>query len=202
MRSATSYIPEQHGTDTAASKADGARIDGTRCGAALSYPKPGRADWIGVPADGARDVPDSLSPRLTSTIPITSCRGQMGALWGGRFNCHPGVRRHCRIAQSLPGANKAQSKPGVGNINPALYQLAQTVPQCFSRYYSRGQYCSVRQGTPGCHHWTFGYTAGPGYDLATGLASVDAYNLVTQWNSNQPIRPLPPQWCSPVHPPP
>ena len=27
-----------------------------------------------------------------------------------------------------------------------------------------------------------GYSAGPGYDLATGLGSVDAYNLVTGWN--------------------
>src|ERR1019366_6311531 len=38
-------------------------------------------------------------------------------------------------------------------------------------------------GTPNCVEGLVGYPAGPGYDLATGLGSIDAYNLVTQWNT-------------------
>ena len=34
---------------------------------------------------------------------------------------------------------------------------------------------------PNCVEGFVGYHAGPGYDLATGLGSIDAYNLVTQW---------------------
>ena len=36
-------------------------------------------------------------------------------------------------------------------------------------------------GTPNCANGQFGYTAGVGYDLVTGLGSVDAYNLITAW---------------------
>jgi len=75
----------------------------------------------------------------------------------------------------------------VGNINPALYQLAQTVPSAFHDITAGDSIVSCGKGTPGCTTGQFGYTAGPGYDLATGLGSVDAYNLVTQWNSNLPI---------------
>lgn len=39
------------------------------------------------------------------------------------------------------------------------------------------------QGSPGCVTGSYGYKAAPGYDLATGLGSVDGYNFVTQWNT-------------------
>jgi hypothetical protein len=79
-----------------------------------------------------------------------------------------------------------QPKPGVGNINPALYYLAQKRSQCFSRCYRREQHGSMYAGNAELHGCgKLGYSAGPGYDLATGLGSVDAYNLVTQW-SNAP----------------
>jgi hypothetical protein len=35
--------------------------------------------------------------------------------------------------------------------------------------------------TPDCTNGSFGYKAGVGYDLVTGLGSVDAYNLITAW---------------------
>jgi uncharacterized protein (TIGR03437 family) len=83
-------------------------------------------------------------------------------------------------------ANKTQPKPGVGNINPALYQLAQTVPGAFHDITAGDSIVPCGKGTPGCTTGQFGYSAASGYDLATGLGSVDAYNLVTQWNSNLP----------------
>ena len=44
--------------------------------------------------------------------------------------------------------------------------------------------CSA--GSPGCVNGSLGFAAGPGYDLATGLGSIDVFNLVTQWNSPAP----------------
>ena len=80
-----------------------------------------------------------------------------------------------------------------GNPNPTLYALAQANPAifhdtisgtnavpCSSGPFSGNLSCSGPPlasgvGTMG------GYSAGPGYDLATGLGSVDAYQLVTNW---------------------
>lgn len=41
--------------------------------------------------------------------------------------------------------------------------------------------CAI--GTPDCTTGSFGYSAGPGYDLATGLGSVDVANLASSWNA-------------------
>src|SRR5262249_26926997 len=42
------------------------------------------------------------------------------------------------------------------------------------------------QLSPGCVGGFAGYKAGPGYDLATGLGSVDAAGMVTQWTVTTP----------------
>jgi hypothetical protein len=39
------------------------------------------------------------------------------------------------------------------------------------------------QSSPNCQAGSFGYAAGSGYDLATGLGSIDANNLITRWNT-------------------
>src|ERR1019366_2416669 len=80
-------------------------------------------------------------------------------------------------------ANKAQSKPGAGNINPTLYHLAQSAPNAFHDITAGDNIVPCGQGTLNCTGGQLGYRAAAGYDLATGLGSVDAYNLVTQWNS-------------------
>jgi len=41
-----------------------------------------------------------------------------------------------------------------------------------------------RLGTPNCTTGTIGYAAGPGYDLASGLGSVNAFHLVNEWASD------------------
>ena len=85
-------------------------------------------------------------------------------------------------------ANKVQSKPGVGNINPTLYHLAQSAPNAFHDITVGNNIVPCKPGTPNCTAaGTLGYSAGPGYDLVTGLGSVDAYNLVTQWTSTPAI---------------
>jgi uncharacterized protein (TIGR03437 family) len=86
------------------------------------------------------------------------------------------------LNHSLVGAGQL-SRPGLGNINPQLYRLAQSAPTAFHDIVSGGNTVTCTQGSPGCSSGVFGYQAGPGYDLATGIGSIDVNNFVTQWSS-------------------
>jgi len=79
-------------------------------------------------------------------------------------------------------ASGAQAKPGMGNVNPKLYSLAQTSPGIFHDITVGSNIVPCAAGTPDCTAGGLGYRAGPGYDLATGLGSADVYNLVTGWS--------------------
>ena len=106
-----------------------------------------------------------------------------------------------------------QSAPGLGNINPNLYQIAITDPAAFHRVTasdyaanpgSNEVYCSpgtpgVPPGLPQCPaavppatEGLFGYLsanadAATGYNLVTGLGSVDLNELATVWESSKTV---------------
>ena len=78
--------------------------------------------------------------------------------------------------------NEVQTKSGVGNINPKLYGMAAGgTSGVFHDVTTGDNIVPCQVGTPNCANGHFGYTAGVGYDLVTGLGSVDAYNLITAW---------------------
>src|SRR5262249_55795135 len=69
-----------------------------------------------------------------------------------------------------------------GNVNPGLYKLAQTEPGAFHDIATGGNWMPCQTGTTDCPHGgLLGYSAGQGYDLATGLGSIDAFRVVTGW---------------------
>jgi len=185
--SATSYIPEKAWNDTAASVAGGQGIDATGGGASTFYPKPAWQTGFGVPADGARDVPDVSLTASNVHDPYNVLAGGVWGTYGGTSISTPAFAGIVALLNQDLVANKVQSKPGVGNINPALYQLAQSVPSAFHDVTAGDSIVPCAKGTPDCTTGQLGYRAAPGYDMATGLGSVDAYNLVTQWNSNLPV---------------
>jgi uncharacterized protein (TIGR03437 family) len=76
-----------------------------------------------------------------------------------------------------------QKLPGLGNINPQIYRLAQSAPSAFHDIVTGNNTVPCAQGSPDCTTGSFGYPAQPGYDMVTGLGSIDAGNLFTQWNS-------------------
>jgi subtilase family serine protease len=98
----------------------------------------------------------------------------------------------------------ASSPPGLGNINPMLYQLAATSPSPFHQVVTGENmvYCSGDTPNPNfeistsylCPGTTgeqeiFGWQASnadptTGYNLVTGLGSVDANALFTAWNAS------------------
>jgi len=69
-----------------------------------------------------------------------------------------------------------------GNLNPGLYRLAEIAPTAFHDIIAGGNWMPCQAGTPDCPRGgLLGYIAGRGYDLATGLGSVDVFNLITAW---------------------
>ena len=64
-----------------------------------------------------------------------------------------------------------------GNINPALYYLAATAPSAFHDVTTSGNLVYCTTGTTGCGTGSFGFSAGAGYDLASGLGSIDVDKL-------------------------
>jgi len=76
----------------------------------------------------------------------------------------------------------ATSQPGLGNVNPQLYRMAQTTPIAFHDITIGSNAVPCQIGTLDCTNGTEGYAAGPGYDRATGLGSLDVFNFVTNWS--------------------
>ena len=72
-----------------------------------------------------------------------------------------------------------------GTLNQKLYQMAASTPYAFHDITIGDNIVPCTTGKTDCPSGTtsIGYSAGPGYDLATGLGSVDAYNLVMNWNA-------------------
>jgi hypothetical protein len=69
---------------------------------------------------------------------------------------------------------------GLGNINPKIYQMAAAVPSAFHDVTSGNNIVPCYEG-PDCTTGSFGYTAGPGYDLTTGWGSLDVNTFFQNW---------------------
>jgi pseudomonalisin len=68
-----------------------------------------------------------------------------------------------------------------GNINPRLYAIAATSPGAFHDVTQGSIMLGCNLQLVECPFGQFGFQAGPGYDQATGLGSVDATNLINAW---------------------
>jgi len=188
--SALQYIPEGVWNDTAA---DGALAAGGG-GVSIYRLKPSWQTGLGVPSDGYRDVPDialAASPNIdgllvcepASTSGVTTCtngfRNSDSSLnvIGGTS---AGAPTFAGVLALLVQKNGAR----VGNVNPNLYALAQISQTAFHDITSGSNVVPCTIGTPNCTNGSLGYSAGAGYDQASGLGSIDAYNLIEQWSAD------------------
>ena len=71
-------------------------------------------------------------------------------------------------------------------VNPTLYALAASTPSAFHDITSGNNIVPCQVGTTDCTSGTYGYNAGTGYDLVTGLGTIDAANLVNNWSAGNP----------------
>jgi subtilase family serine protease len=194
--SAISYIPEIVWNDTVADQALSAGGGG---GSAL-FTKPTWQTGSGVPADGQRDVPDVAIAASADHDGYLICSG------GSCVTAEPaaagvGWRKTDQTLNVIGGTSmgvptfagivalinqQAGTPQGQGNINYVLYPLAAATPSAFHDITSGSNIVPCQAASTGCPTSgaaQIGYTAGAGYDLASGLGSIDAYNLVTAWTS-------------------
>ncbi len=183
-------------------------------GASTIYPKPSWQTGAGVPADSARDLPDvalAAAAGHDEAVYCTSLGGtpcQINAqqevvgltLVGGTSLSTPAMAGILALIEQKNGALQ-------GQVNYVLYPLAQTQGNsCNSSTQTNPSaqtscvFYDVTAGnnevpcagaSPGCsstqsgvNGFTTGQTAGSGYDLVTGLGSVNATNLATAWKTS------------------
>ncbi len=175
--SALSYIPE---TTWNESGSIGLLAGGG--GVSLYYPKPAWQAGPGVPNDGARDVPDVALSAATHDAYLIFLGGQRQAVAGTSCGA-PSFSGFLALLNQYETVKGFLAQPGLGNINPQLYRLAQTLPAAFHDVTTGGNVVPCAQGSPDCLTGSFGYTAGSGYDTATGLGSIDAAQLAAAWNT-------------------
>jgi subtilase family serine protease len=160
------------------------------------YPKPTWQSGVsGIPADGQRDVPD---------IAFTASGIHDGYLLCFQASCAPGTTLN--TLEHVGGTSAATpSFAGImalivqnegqrqGAIQPVLYRLAaaQSTAQCDASNETvlPASTCVFNDVTRGSTALAGGeptlYVAAPGYDLATGLGSINVTNLANQWDASK-----------------
>jgi len=167
------------------------------------YGKPIWQVGAGVPNDMARDVPDaSLYAAIggpsgsfyiiceADLIPpgFTSCDPQDP---GTEFIMIGGTSASAPAFSAIMALVNEQTKSAQGNANYILYKLAAQQPTAFHDVPAGGTIAMpCAKGSPDCivnnpadiYGVLSGFSTTAGYDLATGLGSVNANNFVTLWD--------------------
>jgi len=187
--SALSYIPEAVWNEDSTGV-----LSSGGGGSSAFYTKPYWQVGTGVPADSARDVPD---------ISFNAASSHDGYLVCTPTYCVDGYRNASALHDVVGGTSVGApafagimalvvQKTGgrVGNANPIIYALAN------SSFYSsvfhdtttgtNASPCTV--GTTQCPGGgPIGYSAGVGYDRASGWGSIDVFNFVSNYNRVTPL---------------
>jgi hypothetical protein len=159
------------------------------------YAKPSWQSGSGVPADGARDLPD------VSLFASNGANLSAWAICAFEGECAPGSGANVQVELVGGTSASAPAMAGImalvnqkygrqGQADFTLYALAQQKPSAFHDLTvgNNSVPCGAVTG-PDCvlqangFNGTPQYSAASGYDLASGLGSVDANLLVTDWNA-------------------
>ncbi|MGB8261867.1 MAG: choice-of-anchor D domain-containing protein [Terracidiphilus sp.] len=180
------------------------------------YSKPSWQTGTSVPADGKRDIPDLslfasngglnsgylICDSLTTPCTFTDPADTTAQAVGGTSVASPAMAGIMALV-----LQKAGGVPQ-GLPNPTFYKLAakEDLASCSPLMVNPGNNCvfydivqdnnasPCAPGTPNCtlsnksdsYGILSGYKAAKGFDLATGLGSVNAANLVNAWSSAAP----------------
>jgi subtilase family serine protease len=207
--SATGYIPESPWNDFPSILG----FSGGGGGFSNFFPKPAWQQGAGVPTDGARDVPDLSLDASDYHDTFLYCVDV--AAVNGAQSCTSGFRNSSTDLETAGGTSfdsqifggmlalieQKNSLHGVGNANPTIYALAND-----AAYYSRGQTITTlptvvfNDVTTGNNQLpcvansanclvggVIGYSAGSGYDLASGWGSPNVANLANAWTTVTPL---------------
>jgi subtilase family serine protease len=194
ISSALSYIPEQVWNDDSSSS-------GLSAGGGGVSTLTARPSWqtgvTGISSGSYRLVPDLSLDASANNAGYLVCSSDSTAT-GITGSCSNGFRDSSDVSLTVAGGtsfdapifagmvaivNQKLNSTGQGAINPALYTLAAdsiTYGSAFHDITSGGNTC-----TAGSSYCSTGgeseYSATTGYDRASGLGSVDFYNLLMAW---------------------
>ncbi len=177
-KSVKGYIPETTWNESGAVPG-GSTLLGTGGGRSILFARPPWQNVAGLPADNARYVPDVSVAAATHTGYLmvqghTTGSSGLFAVAGTSASSPAFAGIAALLAQRAGGR--------LGNLNPLLYAVGR------AQYglASASATTPLAAGSPAFHDVTTGnnsvpgltgYAAGPGYDAATGLGSVDAAAL-------------------------
>jgi hypothetical protein len=190
FESALGYIPEGAWNDPSSSNQGGATVyepASTGGGFSTSQSKPTYQSAPGVPADGHRDVPDvSFSASLhDGYLACLTFSNNESCQQGGYYADVGGTSASAPSWAGVAALLNQRSAARLGNLNPLLYTTATQSPAVFH------DATPASSGVPSCDiavpslcnnsdpstaaltGGTQGYPLTSGYDLATGLGSID-----------------------------
>jgi hypothetical protein len=196
LASAKSYIPENVWNETCTTQcpAHAAPLAASGGGVSVFFTKPPwQAGVAGIPSDGFRDVPD-VSLTAAGHDPYLLCiegscqSGAFGAVFGTSASA-PSFAGIMALVNQKTGSRQGQA-------NYVLYKLAaaETLSQCNGSKTTAvpANTCVFNDvtvgnnsvpGEPGFGTPSAQFQSTVGYDLTTGLGSVNVNNLVNNWNS-------------------
>jgi subtilase family serine protease len=205
ISSALSYIPEGVWNDDAvfASQDPSSPIGAGGGGVSIFTPRPtwqsGVIGGTSVPTGTFRLVPDISLTASPVNAPLAYCtsdptywaQGQASSCTSGLRDASSGLLTYAggtsfdapSFAAMLALIEQSRNSTGEGLINPTLYTLAATPATYATAFHD------ITTGTNACLSGASfcssagesGYAAAAGYDEATGLGSIDLFNLLTAW---------------------
>jgi hypothetical protein len=200
--SALGYIPEQPWNETTGTQGlDAGGAGGGGASAFFAKPAWQLVNTTGMgntPNDDSRDVPDIafnaaanhdgyiICSQGSCTNGFLSSSNTLDIFGGTSFVAPTFAGLVAVIEQKL---SVTPVTAGIGNVNPILYGLANgpTYSSIFHDITTGNNSVPCSQGTPNCPNGgSIGYNAGPGYDQASGLGTIDANVLANSWATAVP----------------
>jgi uncharacterized protein (TIGR03437 family) len=169
------YIPETVWNETAVA----GQLSAGGGGYSAFYTRGAWQVGPGVPAGTQRGVPDLSMAAAAQHDPYYAVEN------GGQFNLVGGTSAATpTFAAMILLLNQYLGTNGLGNINPNLYYMAQNTSGVFHDITTGWNGVPCAAGSPNCGSGgAFGFYATSGWDAASGLGSVDANQMFTQWNT-------------------
>lgn len=136
-----------------------------------------------APSPSGRMLPDVAFAASPDSAPYAVVVNGQPQLAGGTSLATPLFAGILALVNQYLLADAALAAPGLGEINPVLYRLNELAPAAFHDITTGSNKVPCTPASANCVAGALGYSAQPGYDLATGLGSLDATALAQNWTA-------------------